>query len=261
MRHGERNTTIGRRALLIGAVAALAGTAALAGCSTGPDESPAAGASSAAVTLQHFGPDGYGKLRITMTRSEALATGDLNTSPVSTVGDSDDFSFVGGPAPDPSRMAADEKLEDDVEKASKAADAAQAKAEKYRKTHGRSAAESAKSAQLSADSASAAAESIDMMTASIERMGERLTAFLTAGGLGFTGDLMTTIAAPPKATTAEGVSRGSSVEQLTAAYDSKGLKSTSEGRYEMPAGQPGWTMTFDVEGGKVAYMMLRATKP
>ncbi|MDI6105987.1 hypothetical protein QLQ12_46195 [Actinoplanes sp. NEAU-A12] len=260
MRHGERKDTIGRRGLLIGALAALAGTAALAGCSTGPGDTPAAGASSAAVRTQHFGPDGYGKLRITMTRSEALATGDLITSPVSTVGDGDDYSFVGGPAPDPGRMAADEKLEKDVEKAGKAADAARAKADKYRRTHGRSAEESATSARLAADSASAAVKSIEAMAASTERMGERLTAFLTAGGVSFTGDLMTTIAAPPKATTAEGVSRGSSLEQLRAAYDSKGLKSTSEGRYELPAGQPGWTMTFDVEAGKVAYMMLRATK-
>ncbi|GAA1637046.1 hypothetical protein [Actinoplanes couchii] len=260
MRHGERNNTIGRRGLFIGALAALAGTTALAGCSTEPADTPAAGTSSAAVTMQHLGLDGYGKLRITMTRSEALATGDLITSPVSTVGDSDDYSFLGGPAPDPSRMAADEKLEKDVEKAEKAADAARAKAEKYRSTHGRSAEESATSAQLSADSAKASMKSIEATTASIERMGERLTAFLNAGGVSFTGDVMTTIAAPPKATTAEGVARGSSLEQLKTAYDGKGLKSTSEGRYELPAAQPGWTLTFDVEADKVAYMMLRATR-
>jgi hypothetical protein len=248
---------MGRRGLLIGVLAA---TAALAGCSTGPQDAPAPGASSAAVTMQHFGPDGYGKLRITMTRSEALATGDLITSPVSTVGAGDDYSFVGGPAPDPSRMAADEKLEKDVEKAAKAADAARAKADEYRRTHGRSAEESAKSARLSADSAAAAAKSIEMMAASTERSGERLTAFLSAGGVSFSGDRMTTIAAPPKATTAEGISRGSSLEQVKAAYDGKGLKSTSEGRYEVAAGRPGWTVTFDVEAGKVAYMMLRTTE-
>ncbi|WP_433789778.1 hypothetical protein [Actinoplanes sp. CA-252034] len=256
MRNGERNHTIGRRGLLVGALAA---TAALAGCSTGTQDAAAPGTSSAAATMQHFGSDGYGKLRITMTRSEALATGDLITSPVSTVG-GDDYSFVGGPAPDPSRMAADEKLENEVEKAAKAADAARAKADEYRRTHGRSAQESARSARLAADSAAAAAKSIETMAASTERSGERLTAFLTAGGVSFTGERMTTIAAPPNATTAEGVSRGSSLDQLRAAYDSKGLKSTSEGRYEMAAGQPGWTMTFDVEAGKVAYMMLRATE-
>jgi hypothetical protein len=216
--------------LLVGTLA-LTVAGSLAACTTEKLDSggaavPAASPSSAAVN--YFGPDGYGKLTIDMTEKEALATGDLQSAPVSTVLGKKVYSFVDGPKPDPKRMAADEKIEKAVKKA-----------ESNTST---SAADSAKAAQAYADST--------------QRILDRLVAYLTAGGATFQGGKLVSIAAPKGAATEAGIKRGSTVAELKAAYGSKGLKSSSKTTYELPAGQPGWTLLFELGGDKVKYMSL-----
>ena len=179
--------------------------------------------------MKYFGPASFGKLSVAMTEKEALATGELQTEPVSTVLGRNVYSFVDGPQPDPQQMAADEKIEKAVEKAGKSTDT--------------SAAGSAEAAKAYADSA--------------QRIVERLEAYLDAGGASFQGGKLISIAAPEDAVTEAGVGRGSTVAELKAAYDGKGLKSTSKTAYELPVdGQPGWTVLFEIEQNAVKYMSI-----
>jgi hypothetical protein len=188
---------------------------------------------SSAPAVKYFGPDGYGKITIGITEKAALATGDLQASPVSTVVGADTYAFTGGPKPDPKRMAADAKLE-----------AAVAKAEKDKSD--KSAKEYADEAQLFADSA--------------QRSLDRLVAYLSAGGAKFRGGKLDSLAAPKGAATEAGIKRGSTLAELKAAYGAQGLKSTGKDAYELPvAGHPGWKMRFELEKGAVLYMSLSAS--
>jgi hypothetical protein len=81
-------------------------------------------------------------------------------------------------------------------------------------------------------------------------------AYLTAGGATFQGGKLVSVAAPKEAATEAGIKRGSSVAELKAAYGSKGLKRSSKTAYELPAGEPGWTILFELGGDKVKYMSL-----
>jgi hypothetical protein len=57
--------------------------------------------------------------------------------------------------------------------------------------------------------------------------------------------------------TEAGVKRGSSLAELTAAYEGKGLKSEGETASVLPVtGHPGWIILFEIEGGTVKYMSL-----
>lgn len=234
MNHGDIDRK-GPRRLLAGAVALLTASL-LTACTTAeqadaPATAPAPTTTTSTAAPRHFGPTGYGKLTVTMTEAEALATGDLQTAPVSTVLGRNVYSFTGGPKPDPSRMAADEKLEKQVEAASKDT------------SSGRSAAEHAKSAELYASSTN--------------RIVERLEAFMTAGGASFTDGRIDSIAAPEDAVTAAGIKRGSTVAELKAAYPGDALKVTSETTYEVAAGDAkGWALQFEVEKDTVKFMAL-----
>jgi hypothetical protein len=150
----------------------------------------------------------------------------LQTAPVATVLGKHVYSFVGGPKPDPKRMAADAK----IEKADQGSD---------------------KSAQGYANDAKAYADSA-------QRIADRLVAYLTAGGAEFVKGKVDSIAAPKGATTAEGIKRGSTVAELTAAYGSQGLKKSSKATYELSVpGHAGWSYLFEVDGGPtVLYMSL-----
>ena len=233
MNNGDLHRFDVRRRMLAG-VFALAAGGFLAGCETtsatdGAGDAPPAAAASSAPAAKYFGPDSFGKLSITMTEQEALASGELQTEPVSTVLDKNVYSFVGGPKPDPKQMAADEKTEKAVEKAEKSTDT--------------SAAGSAKAAQAYADSA--------------QRIVERLEAYLGAGGASFQDGKLVSIAAPEGAATEAGVKRGSSLAELKAAYEGKGLKASSKTAYELPvAGHPGWTVLFELKGDTVQYMSI-----
>lgn len=208
---------------------ALVAVGGLVGCTpSSQDEKPAAAASKAVV--KHFGPAGWGKLTIGMAEPDALATGDLQTAPISTVLGENVYSFVGGPKPDPKRMAADEAIEKRV-----------AQADKLPKDA--SAAESAKAAQAYADSA--------------QRIADRMTAYLTAGGASFRAGSLTSIAAPKDATTESGVKRGSTLAEVKAAYQAQGLTNSSKSVYQLPVtGHDDWRLQFEFEGDTVAYLTL-----
>jgi hypothetical protein len=233
MHNGDLHRFNLRRRVVVGAFA-LAVAGSLAGCTTadGTNErtgdAPAA-AASAAPAAKYFGPDSFGKLTVAMTEQEALASGELQAEPVSTVLGKNVYSFVGGPEPDPKQMAADEKTEKAVEKAEKSTDT--------------SAAGSAKAAKAYADSA--------------QRIVERLEAYLGAGGASFVDGKLHSIAAPEGAATEAGIKRGSSVAELQAAYGGEGLKASSKTAYELPvAGNPGWTILFEIKGDTVQYMSI-----
>jgi hypothetical protein len=233
MHNGDIHRFNLRRRALVGALA-LSVAGSLAACTPADKaaeqagDAPAAAASSAPA-VKYFGPDSFGKLSITMTEEEALATGELQTEPVSTVLGKNVYSFAGGPKPDPKEMAADEKIEKAVEKAEKSTDT--------------SAAGSAKAAEAYADSA--------------QRIVERLEAYLGAGGASFSKGKLVSIAAPEGAATEAGIKRGSSVAELKAAYEGKGLKSSSKTAYELPVtGNPDWTILFELKGDTVQYMSI-----
>jgi hypothetical protein len=234
MHNGDLHRFSLRRHVLAG-VLALSVAGLTAGCKTtttadepGSAAAPAPAASSAPA-VKVFGPDSFGKLTITMTEKDALATGELQTEPVSTVLGKNVYSFVGGPKPDPKRMAADEKIEKAVEKADAGTDT--------------SATGSAKAAKAYADST--------------QRIVERLEAYLDAGGASFRDGALVSIAAPEGVATPAGVKRGSSVAELKAAYAGKGLKSTSKTAYELPVeGHAGWTMLFELKGDTVQYLSI-----
>jgi hypothetical protein len=231
---GETHTSWRRRALLGTLGFAMAGTLATA-CSTTPAaEAGGTGASGApvlapvaATTPLPFGPDGFGHLTVEIAEEDALATGDLHPAPISTVQNRTVYSFTGGPAPDPVKMAEDLTLEDEV-----------AKADNHTST---SADANANAAQIYADSA--------------RRTLERLEAFLDAGGAAFRRGSLDALAAPKDAATAEGIKRGSKRAELLAAYENRGLAKASDGSYRMPAGR-GWTITFDMDGDTVRFMSL-----
>jgi hypothetical protein len=220
-----------RRWLAAGMAAAIV-TGGVAGCTTATkDDKPAAAATgSASPAVKHFGPAGWGKLTPGMSEQDALATGELQTAPVSTVLQEHVYSYVGGPKPDPKRMKADEAIEKRA-----------AAAEKLPKDA--SAAELARATQALADSAS--------------RLADRMTAYLDAGGATFRGGKLVTLAPPAEATTEAGIKRGSTLAEVKTAYDAQGLKNTSKSIYQLPvAGHDGWHLQFEMDGNKVLYMTL-----
>jgi hypothetical protein len=234
-------------ALLVGILASLtACTSSMTGS--------AAPAQSAPERTTAFGPDGFGKLTLDMTEQQALATGDLGPAPVTIDEACKNYSYAGGPAPDPARITADQKLEDDYAAAEKAAAGNRPKKPGAKA----SAQEQADSAQAHADSAAAASDLAELDAELADRSLARVEAFTGAGGASFGAGTLRVLIAPPGVTTAAGIGRGSTVEQLKAAYEGDGLKSSSEDRFEFPApGRAGWSFTFDVADGEVAYFMLR----
>lgn len=229
MHNGDIDRFRWRRRVVAGALA-LGVAGASGACTTaaeGGGASPA-GASSAAAA-NYFGPDSFGKLTVTMTEKEALASGELQTAPVSTVLGKHVYSFVGGPKPNPKRMALDAQTEKAVKQADESTD--------------KSATGSAKAAKAYAESAL--------------RIAERLEAYLDAGGASFRDGALVSIAAPKDAVTDAGVKRGSTRAELTAAYAGKGLKSSSKTSYELPvAGHAGWTLLFELQDDRVRYMSI-----
>jgi hypothetical protein len=228
---GMFNGEIHRRRFVVGAIALTIG-GTLAACTPAETEesSTEAAATAAAPAPATFGPAGWGKITIGMTEKDALATGDLQTSPVSTVLGRTVYSYVDGPKPDAERMAADEKIEARVKEADEAGPD--------------------RSAQEYADDAQAYADST-------KRMADRLVAYLEAGGATFEKGALTSIAAPAGAVTEAGIKRGSTVAELKTAYEGKGLKEDSKTAYTLPiAGHDGWTILFELDGDTVKYMSM-----
>ncbi|MBP2323559.1 outer membrane murein-binding lipoprotein Lpp [Kibdelosporangium banguiense] len=58
-----------------------------------------------------FGPDAFRGLTVGMSKQEALGTGRLGKAPTSTLYGCEDYSFTGGPKPDPAQMADEQAAE------------------------------------------------------------------------------------------------------------------------------------------------------
>ncbi|MFK0247315.1 hypothetical protein ACIQUM_21695 [Amycolatopsis azurea] len=233
-------------AVLIGGVA----------CSSSPGSAGSPGAADAGkpAAPETFGPAGYRGLTPGMAKDAALAGGKLASAPTSTLDGCTDFSYTGGPAPDPARMKAEADVEAKAKDLNKQADELEADPEPK---PGASAEESAKSAEKSAKDAQLFA---DAALASADLAGkreERDKAFVAAGGASFGKDGLRELAAPSEAKTAEGVGAGSSLAELKTAYDAKGMKAGGNGRFQVPLdGKPDWVFEFTVNGDKVGSVSM-----
>ncbi|RSM83242.1 hypothetical protein DMH04_23740 [Kibdelosporangium aridum] len=200
-----------------------------------------------------------------MTKEAALATGKLATAPTSNLDGCTDFSYVGGPAPDQARMAA----EDAAEKKSRELNA---KADEAGKTTGqtgtrqpaqnaeqaaKNAEEAAKGAQRAAEGAKLNADATMAMVELMEKREARDAAFSAEGGASFGKDGLRQLAAPPTAKTAEGIGTGSTVEELKKAYEPRGLKLGENERYQLAiADKANWSYEFTVKDNKVTAVSL-----
>ncbi|MFD4661598.1 hypothetical protein ACFWP2_39000 [Kitasatospora sp. NPDC058444] len=238
---------------------AKAGAAATAG----------AGAPAAAPTTkapEAFAAAGYRGLTPGMAKDAGLATGALETAPVSLLGGCTDFVYKGGPAPDQARMAAEAATEARYKELSAKADAASGKAPAQAGTlppnasAKDAAAAAAGSAASAADSAAAAKLVADSTMALVDLKVARETmekAYQATGRVSFSDAGLRELVAPADARTAEGIGAGATVEALQQAYGAKGLKQSGSGRYELPVeGRPGWQYVFTVDGDKVAGMSV-----
>ncbi|MFC3455889.1 hypothetical protein [Amycolatopsis speibonae] len=236
--------------VLIAAAVLIGGVA----CSSSPGSSE--GDKPAAPEV--FGPAGYRGLTLGMAKDAALAGGKLASAPTSTLDGCTDFSYAGGPAPDPARMKAEVDVEAKAKALNKKADELQADPEPK---PGASAEESAKSAEKSATDAQLLA---DAALASADLAGkreERDKAFVAAGGASFGKDGLRELAAPSDAKTAEGIGVGSSLAELKTAYDAKGMKTGANGRFQVAVdGKPDWVYEFTVNGDKVGSVSMINSK-
>ncbi|MFD9965821.1 hypothetical protein [Amycolatopsis sp. NPDC058986] len=259
MRTNLNTSVLGRSGLLALTVALLTGVTA---CTSGGSSGTGTGteAASAAAKPEVFGPAGYRGLAPGMAKEAALAAGKLAPAPTSTLDGCADFSYTGGPAPDPARIAAEEAAEKKSKelnkKADEAAGAGGSDGDTSAAGSARSAAKSAEVARLMADSALALAELAEKREA-------RDKAFAASGGASFGKDGLRELGAPPDAKTAEGIGAGSSVDELKKAYDARGLKVGENKRYQLPIdGKPGWRYEFvtSPEGKVTAVSIISAAK-
>jgi hypothetical protein len=226
--------------------AALAAGGLIWSLSSGGESAPAA---------KVFGPQGFGKLALGMTAEAALATGELAPAPTSHLDGCADYSFTGGPAPDPARMAAEAEAE------KKAADAKRVSAEVNAKADeplpaNAGAKEYADSAARFADGANAIAESAEAAEAVTVKREARTVAFGASGGASFGKGGLVSLAAPVGIKTAEGVGRESTVDELKTVYGTRGLVEEN-GSFTLPVTEkPGWVYRFAAAGGKVTSLIL-----
>jgi hypothetical protein len=211
--------------------AAVLAVTALASCSPGTTAQP-----------EVFGPAGYRGIAPGMTMDAALATGKLASGPVSALDGCTDLSWPGGPAPDQARLAAEAAAERKVEDLNAKADAADQAAKQIT---GTSAEDSAKAAAKDAEAAQLAADAAQASVDLAAKREERDKAFAAAGGASFGKNGLHELGAPPDAKTAEGIGAGSSLADLHKAYDARGLKPGTAGRFELAiAEKPGWSFEF-----------------
>ncbi|HET6289613.1 MAG TPA: hypothetical protein VFG15_23070 [Amycolatopsis sp.] len=220
--------------------------------------SPASPEEGASAAPESFGPAGYRGLTPGMAKDAALASGKLATAPTSTLDGCADFSYAGGPAPDPARMKAEADAEAKAKDLNKKADELQADPEPK---PGASAEESAKAAEKSAKDTRLFADAAQASADLAGKREERDKAFVAAGGASFGKNGLRELAAPSDAKTAEGIGAGSSLVELKTAYDAKGVKVGDNGRFQVPVdGKPDWFYEFTVNGEKVGSVSMVDSK-
>jgi len=207
------------------------------------------------ASAEPFGPAGYRGITPGMAQEAAVATGKLNGAPVSHLDGCTDLSWQGGPAPDAARLAAETAAQQKVDELNAKADAAEQVA---KQSTGTSAAESAQAAAKDAEAAQLAADAAQAGVDLAARREERDKAFAAAGGASFGKNGLHELGAPADAKTAEGIGAGSSLADLHKAYDARGLKTGTAGRFELPVPEkPGWRLEFTgTADGKVGGMAL-----
>ncbi|WP_223244032.1 hypothetical protein [Streptomyces sp. CBMA156] len=242
--------------------------AAKAPATSGAPGAPVATPSAAPTSKgpEAFAAAGYRGLKPGMAKDDGLATGALETAPVSLLGGCTDFVYKGGPAPDQARMTAEAATEARYKDLSAKADAASGKApapggtlppNASAKDAAAAAAGSAAAAKGSADAAKAIADSTMALVDLRFAQEAKDKAYLATGRVSFAATGLRELAAPAEAKTAEGVGAGSTVEALQQAYGAKGLQLAKSGKYVMPVeGQQGWQYEFTVDGDKVAGMAV-----
>ncbi|MFJ3791952.1 hypothetical protein [Kitasatospora sp. NPDC090091] len=258
-----------RSAAAVLAVALVAGGAA----ACGPDGAGATAAASASATAtpapEPFGTGGYRGLKLGMTKDEALATGALETAPVSLLNGCTDYAYKGGPAPDQVRMAAEDALRAKYVQADARSeetkqglgpmptmppDASTQQVKDYVDQMGRM----PEKLRVHQEAHEQLMKVLDEMKTARET---RDKAFLATGRAGFGTQGLRELVAPAGTRTAEGIGAGSTLDELKQAYDAKGLKAAErDGRFEMPAegrqSSEGWVYEFTVDGAKVAGLAL-----
>ncbi|MEU3564110.1 hypothetical protein [Kitasatospora sp. NPDC006786] len=265
------------RAVGVGVSVALL-TVGAAACSTGSSDKgkdgtakaqAATGAPTAAPTPkgpEAFAAAGYRGLKPGMAKDAGLATGALESAPVSLLEGCTDFVYKGGPAPDQARMAAEAATEARYKDLNAKADAASGKAPAPEGTlppnasAKDAAAAAAGSAAGAADSAAAAKLIADSTMALVDlRVAKEAkeAAYLATGRVSFAATGLRELVAPAEARTAEGIGAGSTLEALQQAYGAKGLQQAKSGKYVLPVeGQQGWQYEFTVDGAKIAGMAV-----
>ncbi|MFE4971675.1 hypothetical protein ACFRAR_06100 [Kitasatospora sp. NPDC056651] len=201
-----------------------------------------------------------------MAKDAGLATGALESAPVSLLDGCTDFVYKGGPAPDQARMTAEAATEARYKDLNAKADAAEGKTSAPAGTlppnaSAKDAAAAAAGAAASAKDSAATAKLMADATQSIADMWlareDRDNAFLTTGRVSFAASGLRELVAPAEAKTAEGIGAGATLDALQQAYGAKGLQLAKSGKYVMPVeGQQGWQYEFTVDDGKVSGMAV-----
>ncbi|MEV7356612.1 hypothetical protein [Kitasatospora sp. NPDC091276] len=213
-----------------------------------------------------FAAAGYRGLKPGMAKDAGLATGALESVPVSLLDGCTDFVYKGGPAPDQARMTAEAATEARYKDLNAKADAASGKApapggtlppNASAKDAAAAAAGSAAGAKGLADAAKAIADATMALVDLRFAQEAKDKAYLATGRVSFAATGLRELVAPAEAKTAEGLGAGSTVEALQQAYGAKGLQLAKGGKYVMPVeGQQGWQYEFTVDGDKVAGMAV-----